>query len=331
MMKNILLIYTNYSTFVAVDNDILSGKHSVKRLQYKPVKGFLKTAFQFARQFFILLFSIWKYDVLYIWFADYHSFWPVFLGKFFNKKTYLVIGGYDVASMPELKYGSLASPLRKTLAVYSMNNATLCLPVVENLENKVREVAPKANTQTIYTGYRFESSENISFDEKRDEIVLSVSITNNRQRYLVKGLDRFRELAQLLPDYRFVVIGVLDEAKHLFDPIPHNLELLPPLPLNEVIEFYGKASFYAQLSRSEGLPNALCEAMLYGCIPIGTNVGGITAAIDKVGLVMNDWNAEIAAQFIFRNHNSPTRSLYKKYIETKFDIRFREEKLIELI
>ena len=44
MKKNILFVYTNYSTFVKTDFGILSEKHEVVKYQFKPVKGLLKTA-----------------------------------------------------------------------------------------------------------------------------------------------------------------------------------------------------------------------------------------------------------------------------------------------
>ena len=72
MKKKILFIYTNYSTFVRTDFDILASEHEVIKYQYKPVKGLPKTAVQFLKQLFYLVFNIWKFDVVFIWFADYH-------------------------------------------------------------------------------------------------------------------------------------------------------------------------------------------------------------------------------------------------------------------
>jgi glycosyltransferase involved in cell wall biosynthesis len=301
------------------------------KYQFKPVRGLLKTAFQLVKQKIYLLFNIWKYDAVFIWFADYHSFLPVLFAKILRKKSFVVIGGYDVANIPELKYGSLSSPLRKKLSLFSIKNASLCIAVVENLEKKIKEIAPKAKIKTIYTGYRFNLNEGKGIPQEREKIVLTVTITNNRQRFLIKGLDRFRELAENLPDYNFYIVGVNEDAKILFDLIPNNLILLPPLPQNELTEYYLSASFYAQFSRSEGLPNALCEAMLYGCIPLGLDVGGIPTAIGKNGLVLSDWDLKSAIDFIQKNHNKLDRNVFKNQIEQNFDLKFREEKLLDQI
>jgi glycosyltransferase involved in cell wall biosynthesis len=44
--------------------------------------------------------------------------------------------------------------------------------------------------------------------------------------------------------------------------------------------------YYLQLSMSEGFPNALAEAMLCGCIPIGSAVGDVPAIIGDESLVL---------------------------------------------
>ena len=46
------------------------------------------------------------------------------------------------------------------------------------------------------------------------------------------------------------------------------------------------ATFYLQLSLSEGFPNALCEAMLCGCIPIVSDVSSMPGIVADKGLVV---------------------------------------------
>lgn len=329
MKKKILFIYTNYSTFVKTDFEILSSQHEVEKYQFKPVRGLLKTAVQLIKQKIYLLFNIWRFDAVFVWFADYHSFLPVLFSKITGKKSLVVVGGYDVANMPELRYGSLSSKLRKAMALFTFKNATLCLAVVEELERKINQVCPKANTKTLYTGYKFLDKKKTQFELEREHMVLTVSITDNYQRIQIKGLDRFRELAEKLPDFQFVIVGANESSKSFFEPIPENLKLLPPLQQNELAAYYSESSFYAQFSRSEGLPNALCEGMLYGCIPIGTNIGGIPTAIGNTGLVMDNWDANVAADYIIKNHNKKDRESFKTRIEEKFDLRFRKEKLLK--
>ena len=330
MNKKLLFVHTNYSTFVKTDCDLLSTRYAVTRYQFKPVKGLWKNAIQFLRQKIYLLFNIWKFDAVFIWFADYHSFLPVLFSKLRGIPSYVVIGGYDVADIAELHYGSLSSPLRKAMTRYTFKNATLCLPVVDALEEKLKKVCPGTRARTVYTGYAFFNGSGSS-NPVREKMVLTVSITRGYQRFMVKGLDRFRELAARVPEFEFIIIGVDPSAHALFETIPENLTLLPPQPQHMLATYYSRASFYAQLSRSEGLPNALCEGMLYGCIPLGTAIGGIPTAIGSTGLVLTEWNADEAASFIRSRHPHPDRSIFKTRIEEKFDLAKRKESLLNLL
>ena len=330
-MKNILFIYTNYSSFVKTDYEILASQFNVDKYQYKPVKGLKKNGFQFIKQFFFLILNGWKYDSIFIWFADYHSFLPVLFAKLLGKKSFVVIGGYDVANLPEIDYGSLSRPLRKKMTLFSFRHATLCLPVVEGLEEKLKQVCPKAKSKTIYTGYQFRLNENIDFDTPREKIILTVSITENYQRFMVKGLDRFKELAEKLPEYKFIIVGVNEAAKSLFEPIPKNLFLYPPVEQHKLAELYERASYYAQFSRSEGLPNALCEAMMYGCIPLGMNVGGNKLAANEHGKIINKWNVNSIIEYIKLSSGIKERNKISKSIQNKFPISVRYNHLFKII
>lgn len=330
MKENILFIYNNYSTFVKADYEILSSKHDVKKYYFKSQKGF-GGLLELTKQFIFIITKIWRFDSVFIWFADYHSFLPVLFTKVLRKKSFVIVGGYDVANIPELNYGSLSKPLRKAITLFTFKHASCCLPVVESLEKKLIEVCPSAKTETIYTGYSAHLERHIPIGQHREKIILTVAITNSRQRMLIKGLDRFKELAEMLPDYQFRIVGVYKHARNLLEPAPDNLSILPPLEEAELIDHYCEASFYAQFSRSEGLPNSLCEAMLYGCIPMGIDIGGIATAINSLGLVMNEWNSEAAADFIRDKHNQLDRELFKEFIENKFNLDYRTERLLEKI
>jgi glycosyltransferase involved in cell wall biosynthesis len=329
--SKILFVYSPWTTFTKTDYDILAAKYDVVKYQFKPRKGLIKVAIQFLKQLFFLIFNIWRFDILYIWFGDYHTFLPVLFAKVLKKKSFVVIGGYDVANLPEINYGSLSRPLRKKMTLFSFRHATLCLPVVEGLEEKLKQVCPKAKSQTIHTGYQFQLDEKIDFTSSREKIILTVSITDNYQRYMVKGLDRFKELAEKLPEYKFIVVGVKEAAKNLFEPIPENLLLYPPVEQSELIKFYKQASYYAQFSRSEGLPNALCEAMLYGCVPLGTNVGGITTAIEHYGLVLKKWDVDEVTNYIREPQINTTRNQLSEHIINKFEINYRTQALSQLL
>ena len=99
--QSILFVYINFSSFVKADYEILSEHAAVTKYQFKPVKGLVKTGIELLKELIFLVFNIRKYNAVFIWFGDYHSFLPVLFAKWFRKKSYVVIGGYDVSTLSE--------------------------------------------------------------------------------------------------------------------------------------------------------------------------------------------------------------------------------------
>lgn len=326
---NILFIYKDFSTFIKSDYKILSQFYYVKLFK----SNFGKTFFQFIipliQQFFFLLFNIHKFDIVYCWFADYHSFLPIFFSKLFRKKSFLILGGYDVLYIPELKYGSFNNPVRSFCARYSIENATYSLAVSKNLIQEAKKKTTKGKFILLPTGYNPDS---YKVGDKKEKIVLTVSVTSTYQRFMIKGLDRFAELARISPDFQFIAIGIKPEAKSFFKPIPSNLKLIGPIKHEELHEWYKRAAFYAQFSRSEGLPNAICEAMLSGCIPLGVNVGGIAYAMGENGVLVNEWDKHIMNNLLLQTNWNKSKALAaRESIIKKFHINLRKNFLSKLV
>ncbi len=328
--QSILFVYVNYSSFVKADFKILSGFAKVKRYQFKPGKGIFNTGVELFKELIYLMFKGFKYNTIFIWFGDYHSLLPVLFARLFGKKSCVVIGGYDVSTLPEYHYGALCHPLRSFFTRNTFKYAGICLPVAEALHKKLKLIDPDARAETIPT--RVDST-NFNFSEyNRSKTVMTISGTDNFQRLMVKGLDRFRDLATYLPEFEFIIIGTTESVKTCFEPLPANLILLPPQDFDQLGQYYQRASIYAQLSRSEGLPNALCEAMLCGCIPVGTNVGDIGITIGSAGLTVENWNPELMAEFIRANHNNiQLRDMAREQVITLYDNGRRAERFRQLI
>lgn len=328
--KRILFVYTSFSTFVAQDYEILAAQNKVDKFQFELSKKASTFAWQFIRQFILLLLFGWKYDVFFIWFADYHSLLPVVFAKITGKRSILVVGGYDLNCLPEFKYGALNNKFRAFFSKGSFKHATINLPVAISLKNKLLKRYPNAQVIDLPTSQNIDRFNIQSFD--REKIITTIALISRHQTMMVKGMDRFKELAEYMPDYHFTIIGIHSEAQRFFEPIPSNLELLPPIKHEELNAYLNRSSFYLQPSRSEGLPNALCEAMLCGCIPMGMNVGDVQEAIGPLGFVLDEWNPEPLSKFI-RNFNDSkeNRLLVRNWIITKYKASIRTERLQQII
>ena len=44
-------------------------------------------------------------DVVFGWFASWHTFFPITLAWLLRKPSVLIIGGFDTANMPDIGYG----------------------------------------------------------------------------------------------------------------------------------------------------------------------------------------------------------------------------------
>ncbi len=148
MSNRVLLIYTNLSTFVKGDAKILSKNYNVTHLEINNKTGF-KLILSLINELFFLLFNIRKFRFVYIWFADYHSLLPVFIGKIFRVPTFLVIGGYDICREKKWDYGSFTNVPRAIFTINSIKNATVNLCVSKNIERIVRKIASGAKTALL--------------------------------------------------------------------------------------------------------------------------------------------------------------------------------------
>ena len=325
------MVYPVFSSFVKADYEILTEKFSVEKYQYNHKKNILSHLVEQAKLFFFLLFNVAKFDFTYVWFADYHSLLPIIFSKLSGKKSLLVLGGYDVTFIPQFNYGSFNNPIRAFFAKNSMKYAWKSVAVSDNILIEAKQRVPQLNGEILYTGY---SPEKFRFgeDERKREVV-SVVGGNTYKRMMIKGVDLIVETAKLLPEIKFILIDLNEEIFEKNFGTIENVEIIKAMPQSELIKYFQNASVYAQFSLREGLPNSVCEAMLCGAIPVGTNSGGIPIAIGECGLIINERKAEAAAKAILDALNSPDelRKCARQRVVENFSFEKRKERLLKLI
>ena len=125
-------------------------------------------------------------------------------------------------------------------------------------------------------------------------MILTVALTETKRTAFIKNLPLFARLSKGFPDWIFKIVGVnKDFHPWLYELGGDNLVIEERMEFNDLLKEYQKAKVYCQLSIREGLPNALCEAMMCGCIPVGSNINGIPKAIGDCGFLcsVGDINA----------------------------------------
>lgn len=323
----VLFLHHGLSTFVKRDLEILKRHFSVKAVEWKRGFGMLESALK-------IIWGVWWCDASFTWFASVYGAVAVFFSRLFRKKSVIVVAGYDVAKVPELKYGAFTKFKEAIPARYCLKKATHVLVVDESLKRDAIENAEVdgENIEYLPTGY---DANYWKPKGEKEDLVLTVASADDAYRVRLKGLDTFVKAARLVPGVPFVAVGVSGKAKgYLEEMAPTNVELIGFIDETRLRGLYQKAKVYCQLSLKEGLPNALCEAMLCGCVPVGTEgVGGIALAIGDAGYCVpygDDKAVAKAIETALQTSSEIGKKSRERIIE-RFSMEEREEGIVNLL
>ncbi|MBH09388.1 MAG: hypothetical protein CMG74_03365 [Candidatus Marinimicrobia bacterium] len=282
--KKILFIHPGLSTFVRNDLEFIKREFSSKQFHYHSSSSFIRNLFEQIRLIFWFTYNIWWCDYVYIWFSDYHSFFPILISKLLKKKSFIVIGGYEVSYFYKIGYGSRSNPFRFFLTKYSIKNASLNLPVSKFVDVEMKKMYGNVESAVIYNGVN--CAKNYSKIKNRKGF-LTVAIFDDDQRYKLKGIDLFIETASYFPNEEFVIIGC---DKNFIRNIhyPENVTIYPKVSPDELSRFYLEAKYYCQFSLVESFGLAVVEAMSYGCIPIVVDRGALKEIIQGHGIILQN-------------------------------------------
>ena len=296
----IIYIAPNISSFVRKDIDLLSAKYRVLAPHHNWVKKLLVPV-SFLRQMVFLSMNIARARAVFVMFGGYWSFLPALFGRLFRRPVFIIPGGTDCVSFPSLRYGSLRKPLLRTIIRLSYTLCTRLLPVDESLAfcsygyleprdydfQGFRYFFPNLKTghTVIYNGVDV-SSFTITSGARMPGSFITISLVEDQRRFIIKGIDKVIDLARSFPESQFTIAGISRKMVESLGNLPANLVCYPFLPPEKFNELLGETEFYLQLSVSEGFPNALCEGMLGGCIPVVSSVGAMPVIVEETGFVM---------------------------------------------
>jgi len=322
-MRIALVYYGSFSSFIKRDYDIISRVHEIETINFfspgVPIR---------------LMRAIVKCDLSLIWFAGGHAAVTVLLSKILGKKSIIIVGGFDVARVPEINYGRFTqSWVKKFLTKFALQYANKVLVVDPSLKDDAIKNAGIVghNIDYLPTGFDYER-----FKPGKSKENLAITVGYPSHSVIKrKGFDTFVQAAALLPDTRFLIIGkALDDSVDLLKiSAPPNLEFTGAVTEEQLLAYYQRAKVYCQLSAYEGLPNALCEAMLCECIPVGTDRNGITTAMGDTGFFVPYADAKATAKAISDALKAPSikgQNARKRIRELFPEVR-REKGLLQVI
>lgn len=130
------------------------------------------------------------------------------------------------------------------------------------------------------------------FDLEHIAALPRIDPTSARRQIILKGYQHFagralvglqaiRQCADVLQDYRIVIYSAFPEVKIAAELCALDtgleIEILPSLSHDEMLEQFGKSRLYIGLSISDGISTSLLEAMVMGTFPIQSS----TACADE--------------------------------------------------
>lgn len=344
-MKGELICYhtPSLSSFVRKDIAILEKHFVVKVFIFKAIPKW-KIFLQLIRQKLFILKNVHRCKYQIVQFGGYHSFLPALLGKIFNQKCIIVAGGTDCVGFPEIGYGNFHKPLLGKATCLSYKLASLILPVDESLEKTENTYSKehskyqgiknfcknlKTPIHTIYNGYNEHEWRSNSNKIANSFISVAAGLEETR-RFILKGFDLIIELAHKLPECQFTFVGTSQLPVGVI--IPKNVTLIDFANKDELVNLFSKHRYYLQLSISEGFPNAICEAMLCGCIPIGSNVAALPKIIGNSGYILKKRNIDMLLEIVSQAlHEKEEKEDPRSRIIENFPLVVRERKLVEAL
>lgn len=342
-MPKVLFFYPKATTFIRRDMEMIGKEYQLRTYAFLPKKTY-QLPWLYLKQFFFLLVHIWSAKGIVCEFAGHHALLPTLFAKLTGKGSFIISAGADAASFPQINYGNFRKPFLGKVCCLSYRWAKHIAPVHETLiaadysysdefpqKQGIRNHCPGVKTPFTAIPYGIDPETFYPYEVERAPATFLMAAFRLDDPVIrqLKGTDIVLEAARLVPEAQFTLIGAMNPDEE----VPPNVNLLPPADIKELPCIMSAHTYYMQLSISEGFPNALCEAMLCGCVPIGSGVTSIPHIIGDTGFVLEQRSAELLAERFREALAADTASLSqaaRNRIKTNFNWARREKSLLDL-
>ncbi len=308
---------------MAIDRDILAGRFEIEDL-YQP--GRRPNPLR-------VVAGVLRAEVVFGWFASWHTFFPITLAWLLRKPSVLIVGGFDTADMPDIGYGYQQGGLRRWASRWIMRRAG---SLVTNSQYSAAEIEsntpiPPSRVTVVHHGVPDPFGEAAP---EKERLALTVGAIDHGT-LVQKGQLPFVQAARELPDVRFVFAGKwLDDAvEELRAVAPANVEFTGWLSDDDLLALYRRAAVYVQASRHEGFGLAVAEAMLAGCVPVVMNVTAMPEVVGSAGVLIESQRPEDVADGVRRAlalGPDASRSARERILRT-FPMESRRDGLLRVV
>ena len=326
--RRVLFVYSTLSTFSYNDLQILQKHFDVRSIK---VTTFLtpRKKRDWLVYFRLIKGLIWS-DIAYAWWADLNAFFIVLLCKLLHKKNIIVVGGYEVAYIPEINYGTLLSTIGRLEVKFILEHANKILAVSKFSKKEITRFSVPKLIKMVYNGV---DTKKFHPAGPKKKMVLTVVNKISPNTISIKNLDTFLKASEYLPDIKFIVVGGISSSckevvKKKKSP---NVEFTGYLDHCILLDYYQKTKVYCQLSTRESFGVALVEAMSCECIPVITKKTALPEIVGNIGFYVPHKNPEATANAISRALISDKGLENRERVKKHFSLEGREKKLIDEI
>ena len=289
-MARVLYVYSRRTTFTRIDLEALAERFEVEEYFQDGARPRLRE----------LAAKLRRCDVVFGWFASWHTLAALTLARSLRRPSVLVIGGFDTASVPEIGYGNQQDRIRRWRSRLTIAEATRLVTNSHYLRGEIERnlgIHPDRVT-VIHHGLpdRFGPPAG-----ERAAMALTVAVVE-RSNLERKGLRAFVQAARELPATEFVLAGrwedrSIEELRALASP---NVTFTGYLEEAELDRLFRRAGAYVQASWHEGFGLAVAEAMLAGCVPVVTEAGALPEVVGDTAVRIPAPRAEEVAAGVRR-------------------------------
>jgi glycosyltransferase involved in cell wall biosynthesis len=289
-VTRVLYVHSRKASFVAIDREILAGRYEVEDL-YQP--GRVPNPWRIMR-------GVLRADLVFGWFASWHTFFPVTLAWILRKPSVMIIGGFDTANMPDIGYGYQQGGLRRMASRWIMNRATRLVTNSEYSRSEIERNTPiPPDRVTVLHHGVPDPFGGLPAAKAAQALTVGHLVRSTLEQ---KGHRPFVAAAAILPDVRFVFVGkwhddAIDELRQIAG---ENVEFTGWVSDETLHQLYRDSSVYVQASRHEGFGLAVAEAMLAGCVPVVMNVTAMPEVVGDAGVLIDSQSPEAVADGVRR-------------------------------
>ncbi len=324
MRKRVLYVHSGKASFVAIDRAILAEEYEVEDL-YQPgrVPNLAK-----------IVPAVMRADLVFGWFASWHTFFPITLAWLARKPSVQIVGGFDTANMPDIGYGYQQGGLRRWASRWIMRRASRLITNSDYSREEIAANTPIDPDRVTVVHHGVPDPFGPLAGGEREPLVITVGhlVTTTLMQ---KGHQPFVEAARHLPDVRFVFVGQAhdDAINHLRGLAAPNVEFTGWLSDGDLEAIYRRAAVYVQASRHEGFGLAVAEAMLAGCVPVVMNVTAMPEVVGDAGILLESQDPDAVAAGVRRalDLGPEAQERARRRILATFPLEGRREGILRVV